>query len=94
MLKVDMSIRIIVKQKDHSLTRLKNMKFPIKKQNTENSREFPGGSVVKNLPANAGDTGSILGPGGSHMLQSNEVCVPQLLSLCPRARAPPEKPLQ
>ena len=22
---------------------------------------FPGGSVVKNLPANAGDTGSILG---------------------------------
>ena len=24
---------------------------------------FPGGSVVKNLPANAGDTGSILGSG-------------------------------
>ena len=29
---------------------------------------FPGGSVVKNLPANAGDTGSIPGPGGSHTL--------------------------
>ena len=26
---------------------------------------FPGGSVVKNLPANAGDAGSILGSGRS-----------------------------
>ena len=26
-------------------------------------RDFPGGAVVKNPPANAGDTGSILGPG-------------------------------
>ena len=26
---------------------------------------FPGGSVVKNLPANAGDTGSVLGSGRS-----------------------------
>ena len=34
---------------------------------------FPGGSVVKNLPANAGDTGSIPGsgraPGGGNGLQ-------------------------
>ena len=29
---------------------------------------FPGGAVVKNLPANAGDTGSSPGPGRSHML--------------------------
>ena len=28
---------------------------------------FPGGSVVKDLPANEGDTGSIPGPGESHM---------------------------
>ena len=28
------------------------------------SRGFPGGSVVKNLPANAGDTGSIPDQGG------------------------------
>ena len=28
---------------------------------------FPGGTVVKNLPANAGDTGSSPGPGRSHM---------------------------
>ena len=32
---------------------------------------FPSGSVVKNPPANAGDTGSIPGPGRSHMPQSN-----------------------
>ena len=32
---------------------------------------FPGGTVVKNLPANAGDTGSIPGPGGSHMPRSS-----------------------
>ena len=34
-------------------------------------RDFPGGAVVKNLPANAGDMGSSPGPGRSHMLQSN-----------------------
>ena len=34
-------------------------------------RDFPGDSVVKNLPANAGDTGSIRGPGRSHMLWSS-----------------------
>ena len=32
---------------------------------------FPGGLVVKNLPANAGDMGSIPGLGKSHMPQSN-----------------------
>ena len=32
---------------------------------------FPGGAVVKNLPANAGDTGSSPGLGGSHMPRSN-----------------------
>ena len=34
-------------------------------------RDFPGGIVVKNLPANSGNTGSIPGAGRSHMLQSN-----------------------
>ena len=34
-------------------------------------RDFPGGEVVKNLPANAVDTGSGPGLGRSHMLQSN-----------------------
>ena len=32
---------------------------------------FPGGAVVENPPANAGDTGSSPGPGRSHMLRSN-----------------------
>ena len=32
---------------------------------------FPGGSVVKNLPATARDTGSSPGPGRSHMPRSN-----------------------
>ena len=31
----------------------------------------PGGAVVKNLPANARDTGSSPGPGRSHMPRSN-----------------------
>ena len=31
---------------------------------------FPGGAVVENLPANAGDSGSSPGLGGSHMLWS------------------------
>ena len=34
-------------------------------------RGFPGGAVVENPPANAGDTGSIPGPGRSHMPRSN-----------------------
>ena len=33
--------------------------------------DFPGGTVVKNLPANAGDRGSSPGPGRSHMPRSN-----------------------
>ena len=34
-------------------------------------KEFPGGAVVENPPANAGDMGSSPGPGRSHMLRSN-----------------------
>ncbi|KAM9072418.1 phosphomannomutase 1 isoform 2-T2 [Megaptera novaeangliae] len=37
----------------------------------ETSPDFPGGTVVKNQPANAGDTGSSPGPGRSRMLQSS-----------------------
>ena len=32
---------------------------------------FPGGTVVGNPPANAGDTGSSPGPGRSHMPRGN-----------------------
>ena len=34
-------------------------------------RDFPGNPLVKNLPANAGDTGSLPAPGRFHMLWSN-----------------------
>ena len=34
-------------------------------------RGFPGGAVVENLPANAGDMGSSPGLGRSHMPRSN-----------------------
>ena len=57
---------------------------------------FPGGSLVKNPPASAGDKGSILDPGRSHMPQATKsecynywACAlePRLLKpTCPRAR--------
>ena len=43
--------------------------------------DFPGGAVVENLPANAGDTGSSARLGRSHMSQSGWAREPQLLSL-------------
>ena len=51
---------------------------------------FPGGAVVENLPANAGDAGSSPGLGRSHMPRSGWAREPQLLSLrvwslCPAA---------
>ena len=53
--------------------------------------DFPGGAVVENPPANAGDTGSSPGPGGSHMPRSDWAREPQLLSpsaTTTEARAP------
>ena len=49
---------------------------------------FLGGSVVKNPPANAGDTGAVPDPGRSHMPQGNWAHEPQLGSLCSRAQEP------
>ena len=49
--------------------------------NHEQLLDFPGGAVVENLPANAGDTGSSPGLGRSHMPPSNWAREPQLLSL-------------
>ena len=59
-------------------------------------RDFPGGTMDKNLPANTGDTGLIPGLGRFHMPRGNLACALQLLSLrattaeacVPRARAP------
>ena len=50
--------------------------------------DFPGGAVVKNPPANAGDTSSSLGLGGSHMPRINWARAPQLLSLRSGAHKP------
>ena len=41
--------------------------------------DFPGGPVVKNLPANAGDMGLIPSPGRFHMPWGNSAHVPQVL---------------
>ena len=49
---------------------------------------MPVGSVLKNLPANAGDRDSIPDLVSSHMPQSNYALVPQLLSLRSRACKP------
>ena len=45
------------------------------------AKGFPGGAVVENLPANAGDMGLSPGLGRSHMPWSNWAREPQLLSL-------------
>ena len=42
----------------------------LKKKKTE-LKGSHGGAVVKNPPANAGDTGSSPGPGRSHLPRSN-----------------------
>ena len=46
---------------------------------------FPSDSVVKNLSANAKDTGLVPGLERPHMVQSNEAYALQLKSLCSRA---------
>ena len=47
---------------------------------------FPGGSVVKNPPADAGDTGSIPDPGRSHVPWSTSRTEPVIQG--PRAASP------
>ena len=43
-----------------------------RKKNKQNKTgDFPGGAVVKNLPANAGDTGSTPDLGRSHIKKKN-----------------------
>ena len=45
-----------------------------KRRKKESNRDFLGGPVVKYLPVDAGDTGSIPGLEKSHMLQRNSLC--------------------
>ena len=53
----------------------------MKKKKVE-MRDFPGGSVVNNLPANAWDTGYIPGPERFPVPQGNWAYASQLLCLC------------
>ena len=48
-----------------------HFKMGFKKLYFRASLGFPGGTVVENLPANAGGTGSSPGLGRSHMPRSN-----------------------
>ena len=50
-------------------------------QKSKHNQGFPGGAVVESPPANAGDTGSSPGLGGSHMPWSGWAREPQLLGL-------------
>ena len=100
------SVSWILKLHHHFLfsvvhTRRPQHKFSDGSKMNEKFRDFPGGVVVKNPPANAGDMGLIPGPGRFHMPRSNYARAPQLLSphaataeaRAPRAHAPQqEKP--
>ena len=46
-------------------------------QRDKGQGDFPGGTVERNLPASAGDTGSVPGLGRSHIWQGNEAWAPQ-----------------
>ena len=73
-------VRELISCMKHSLAKKIDKYFKIKhkidqrvlmyKKNV-NILGFPGGTVVENLPANAGDTGSSPGLGRSHMPRSN-----------------------
>ena len=83
----------------HQTKKLKNKKHMINSKDAKtfltksNTQDNPGGPVVKNLPANAGDTGSVSGLGRFHMPWVNQAHAPQLLSthlqlLTPRTLEP------
>ena len=59
-------------EKNHPIKHTSKRFEHFNKENIQTaSKDFPGGAVVKNPPANAGDTGSSPGPGRSHMPRSN-----------------------
>ena len=66
------SPRSLQLEKAHVQQRSPNTaKNKLKNKNKNKMEGFPGGAVVKNPPANAGDTGSSPCPGRSRMPQSN-----------------------
>ena len=66
-----MAAKILFCFRGTDLPKIQN--FPLKDflLKEKDFKGFPGGPVVKNPPANAGDTGSIPAPGRSHTPWSN-----------------------
>ena len=69
-----------MKQKTHIIFKRKH------EDQKESKKDFRGGVTDKNPPANAGDMGSIPGPGRFHMPRSNGAHELQLLCLCAAKR--------
>ena len=65
----DRTLRQMVKAKLHRQNHTK--KHTHTHSQKRKRRGFPGGAVVENLPANAGETGSSPGLGRSHMPRSD-----------------------
>ena len=63
----NISIKMVFKSMDSDMSTQRRGE----REKRSSSGDFPGGAVVKNPPANAGDTGSSPGPGRSHMPRSN-----------------------
>ena len=59
------------RKRENSCFAFKRLVTTKEETKNKNATDFPGGAVVKNPPANAGDTGSSPGPGRSHMPRSN-----------------------
>ena len=81
------SWRLVAGSQNNLIAPVKGSLFPnlvirsrLKNQTNKPPRDFPGGAVVKNLPCNTGDEGSIPGWGSRfHMPQDGWICAPRLL---------------
>ena len=62
-------ISLVHLKEPSEMTDIMQLTFQEKKKKT--IWDFPGGTVVKNPPANAGDMGLSPGPGRFHMPRSN-----------------------
>ena len=74
-IKIEAKIEKMQEMINKDLEELKNKQTEMNNTITEMKNTlkggFPGGTVVENLPANAGDTGLSPGLGRSHMARSN-----------------------
>ena len=73
------SQKSVLKMINHEVYFLSLLNF-LKWHQNSNNKDFLGGPVVENLPANAGDAGSIPGLGRFHMPWGNWAHAPRLLT--------------